>query len=136
MGDNQRIANMVDEAEDETGIQFHTLLKALSLMHPTDQMIDIIRIRYVFEKARRFHDLTRGTHQGGLDGFETWRAPASRDIVIGSYQVRTSRCEIVKVPNPPTAIADAIDSQIRDTRWQPSLVTIRQQRKSIPEGSK
>jgi len=43
---------MVDQAEDETGIEFHTLLKALSLMHLIYQMIDIIRIRYVFTKAK------------------------------------------------------------------------------------
>jgi hypothetical protein len=56
MGDDRWIANMVDETEDETGIEFHTLLRALSLMHPTDQMIDIVRIRYVFEKAKRLHE--------------------------------------------------------------------------------
>jgi len=43
---------LIDQAEDETGIEFHTLLKALSIMQLIDQMIDIIRIRYVFTKAK------------------------------------------------------------------------------------
>jgi hypothetical protein len=42
---------MVNQAEDETGIEFHTLVKALSLMHLTYQMIDIIRICHAFKRA-------------------------------------------------------------------------------------